>query len=130
MDRTYLSADTLKEVDNLDLKLDQAILDFVARYTPPGLPITQLMLQKGAIVCLMHSFSIKRGLVKNRRAVLVDVGNHLVTVHCLVATRGVNCVDKELILIPHITFSHPPPSGTHSPGQAISAGFGVSDHAQ
>ncbi|KIO21906.1 hypothetical protein M407DRAFT_28545 [Tulasnella calospora MUT 4182] len=99
---------------NTDIKdrlEDQAILDFVARHTPPGVSNAQLVLQKGAIVCLMRNFSIARGLVKNMRVVVVDVGNHLVTIRHLIATGGVNCVDEELLLIPHIIFSHPLPSG-------------------
>lgn len=110
MDRTYFAADTLKETDDLDLEPDQAILDFVARHTPPGLPDTQLVLRKGAIVRMMRNFSIERGLVKNMRGVVVDVGNRLVTIRRLVAAGGVNRIDDELLLIPRITFCHPLPS--------------------
>lgn len=100
MDRTYLAADSLKEADEVGLEPSQAMLNFAAHHTPPGLPDAHLALRTNTIVRLMRNFSIERGLVKNMRAVITDVGNRLITIRRL--TGHV----VEDLLIPRITFTH------------------------
>lgn len=109
--RSYLAADSLKEADEADVEGEQGILDYVARKTPPGLPAHSLTLKAGAIVRLLRNFSIDRGLTKNVRGVVYDVGNRLVTIRLLLTFNGVDQLDTENILIPRITFSDQLSSG-------------------
>ena len=111
--RTYLAADTLKEVDNAGLISPDSALDYVARQTPPGLPSHTLTIKINGVYRLLRNFSLDRGLVKNVRVVVVDVGSRLVTVRLIRPSNSDSTAseDGEDILIPRITFLHQLPSG-------------------
>ena len=102
--RTYLSADTLKEADDVGLEQPDAILDYVARHTPPGFPHHTLEIKTNAVFRLLRNFSIDLGLVKNIRVVIVHTGSRLITVRLLRGIGGPNIIDSENILIPRISF--------------------------
>lgn len=109
--RTYLAADSLKEVDDAGIESPNGVLDYVARQTPPGLPPHSLTIKVNAVYRLMRNLSIDRGLVKNVRVVVVSTGARLVTVRLLRGVSGVGDVHVEDILIPRITFEHTLQSG-------------------
>ena len=66
--------DSLKEVDNAGLVSPDSALDYIARQTPPGLPSHTLTIKTGGVYRLLQNFSLDRGLVKNVRVVVIDVG--------------------------------------------------------
>ena len=101
--RTYLAADSLMEIEDAGLESPDAILDFVAHRTIPGLPPHTLSVKVGGVYRLMRNFSLDRGLVKNVRAVVVGVGTRLITIRLL---RDNRVEDINDILIPRITFTH------------------------
>lgn len=71
-----------------------------------------LNIKPNAVFRLLRNFSVDRGLVKNVRVVVVDVGTRLVTVRLLRGIAGaINYIDNEDILIPPINFSTALPSG-------------------
>ncbi|PIL35120.1 hypothetical protein GSI_02908 [Ganoderma sinense ZZ0214-1] len=109
--RTYLAADSLKEVEEAGIESPDTVLDYVARQTPPGLPPHSLTIKVNAVYRLMRNLSIDRGLVKNVRVVVVAIGARLVTVRLLRGVSGVGEIDAEDILIPRITFEHTLHSG-------------------
>ena len=104
--RTYLAADSLKEVDEQGLTAPDSILDYVAQHTPPGLPPQSLTIKTNAVFRLLRNLSVDRGLVKNVRVVVAQVGTRLITVGLLKGVAGgMNQMDNELILIPRICFT-------------------------
>ncbi len=105
LQRTYLAADSLKEVEEAGIESPDTVLDYVARQTPPGLPPHSLTIKVNAVYRLMRNLSIDRGLVKNVRVVVVALGSRLITVRLLRGIAGVGTVDSEDILIPRITFT-------------------------
>ena len=111
--RTYLAADSLKEVEEAGLTPPDSVLDYVARHTPPGMPPHSSTIKTNAIFRLLRNFSLDLGLVKNVRVVIIDVGIRIVTVRLLRGMSGVTgtYVDGEDILIPRISFSSALPSG-------------------
>ena len=109
--RTYLSADTLKEAEDVGLEQPDSILDYVSQHTPPGFPHHTLEIKTNAIFRLLRNFSIDLGLVKNIRVMIVHTGSRLVTVRILRGIGGPNVVDSEDILIPRISFQTTLPSG-------------------
>lgn len=102
--RTYLSADTLKEADDVGLEQPDSVLDYVAQHTPPGFPHHSLEIKTNAIFRLLRNFSIDLGLVKNIRVVIVNTGSRLITVRILRGIGGANAIESEDILIPRISF--------------------------
>ncbi|OBZ77961.1 ATP-dependent DNA helicase pif1 [Grifola frondosa] len=109
--RTYLAADSLKEVEEAGIESPDSMLDYVARQTPPGLPPHSLTIKVNAVYRLLRNLSLDRGLVKNVRVVIVAIGSRLVTVRILRGVGGVSVVEAEDILIPRITFTLSLPSG-------------------
>ncbi|KAF7344341.1 ATP-dependent DNA helicase [Mycena sanguinolenta] len=104
--RTYLAADSLKEVDEQGLTAPDSILDYVAQHAPPGLPPHSLTIKTNTVFRLLRNFSVDRGLVKNVRVVIVQTGIRLITVRLLKGVvGGINIIDNEDILIPRICFS-------------------------
>ncbi|EJD34519.1 helicase [Auricularia subglabra TFB-10046 SS5] len=103
--RTYLSADKIKEEDEAGMpERGTASLDYAARAPLPGLPGHSVTIKTNAVFRLLRNFSISRGLVKNVRVVIVDVGVRLITVRVLRDTVAGVAIDGEDILIPRITF--------------------------
>jgi hypothetical protein len=109
--RVYLAADSLKEVDNAGLVSPDSALDYVARQTPPGLPSHTLTVKTGGVYRLLRNFSLDRGLVKNVRVVVIDVGTRIVTVRLLRPGDPNNGGADDDILIPRISFLYQLPSG-------------------
>jgi hypothetical protein len=102
--RTYVSADLLKEAEDTDIRSPNAILDYVARHPPHGIPPHATMIKTNALFRLLRNFSIERGLVKNTRLLVVSIGNRLITVRHLQENPH-HIIDPEDILIPRITFT-------------------------
>ena len=109
--RVYLAADSLKEVDNAGLVSPDSALDYVAWQTPPGLPSHTLTVKTGGVYQLLRNFSLDKGLVKNVRVVVIDIGTQIVTVRLLRPGDLNNGGADEDILIPRISFLYQLPSG-------------------
>jgi hypothetical protein len=105
--RTYLGADSLKEVEEAGMTPPDSVLDYVAKHTPPGMPPHSLTIKTNSVFRLLRNFSLDLGLVKNVRVVVIDVGVRIVTVRLLRGMSGVTgtYVDSEDILIPRISFT-------------------------
>jgi hypothetical protein len=109
--RTYMASDSLKEITAAGMALPSSVLDYAAKQTPPGLPPHTLRIKIGGIYRLIRNFSVDRGLVKNARVIVSEMGNRLITVR-LIHQRGDNlCTADEDFLIPRICFTHVLPSG-------------------
>jgi len=98
--RTYLAADSLKEANDNNVVPPGSILDYVARKPPTGLPPSDLRVKVGAVYRILRNFSVDRGLVKNTRVVVTELGVRLITVRILGQQHA-----GEDILIPRITFT-------------------------
>ena len=61
------------------------------------------------VYCLLRNLPIERGLVKNTRCHILQLGTRLVTIQPL--TPNSQPMDCEPVLIPRITFTHVLPSG-------------------
>jgi hypothetical protein len=109
--RVYLAADSLKEANNAGLISPDSALDYVARQTPPGLPSHTLTVKTNGLYRLLRNFSLDRGLVKNVRVVIIEIGTRIVTVRILRPQDPNNEIIGEDILIPRISFLHRLPSG-------------------
>jgi hypothetical protein len=109
--RRYLAADTLKEANESGLMSHSAVLDYVARRTPPGLPPHSLVVKTNAVFRLLRNFSVEQHLVKNVRVLVIDVGHRIITVKVLHhQSSSIDGVEQEYI-IPRIDFTHVLPSG-------------------
>ena len=71
---TYFASDSLAESKDAGLLPPQSMLDYVADRTPIGLPPFKMKIKTNTIFRLLCNFSIDRGLVKNTRVVVTDVG--------------------------------------------------------
>lgn len=100
--RTFFAADKLKECEDANLPPSAGVLDYVMRHTPPGLPPHSVSVKVGAVCRLLRNFSIDRGLVKNVRVVVTDVGSRLITVRVICADNS--SPPSEDILLPRIVF--------------------------
>jgi ATP-dependent DNA helicase PIF1 len=109
--RTYFATDDLKESRDVQLPAPTDMLDYVAHHTPPGMPPHNLPIKTNAVFRLMRNLSIDRGLVKNVRVVVIDIGRRVITVRLLRGIGGQRVFDEEDILIPRITFTSELPSG-------------------
>ena len=113
--RRYYAADSLEEhsgvIDEVSpdsndlspLPNPDAILDYVRRQHPNGMPDYSLTVKVGGIYRLLRNFSIDLGLVKNARVEVVGIGSKLITIRVLQhpQTSGIN---PDNILLPRITF--------------------------
>ena len=108
-EKTYMATDSLKEAANCNIRTPNAIIDYV-RHHPPGLPPHQVTIKTNAVYRLLRNFSVDRGLVKNARVCVVDVGVRIITVR-LLNPRGDRFATPEDIVIPLITFTANLPSG-------------------
>src|SRR5882762_7883199 len=109
--RTYMAADSLKEVNAAGMISPHSALDYVARQTPPGLPSHTLTVKVNGIYRLLRNLSIDRGLVKNVRVIVTEVGNRLITVRLVKIREGILHTEDDDILIPCISFTYVLPSG-------------------
>ena len=108
--KTYIATDSLKEAADHNLRSPNSILDYVRHNPPPGIPNHTAVIKTNCIYRLLRNFSVDRGLVKNARVCVVDVGLRLITVR-LLGNRGNRFPTSEDILIPRITFTAKLPSG-------------------
>lgn len=116
--RHFCAADSLEEhtdiMDNSEsdvLPTPDAILDYVSRIRPNGMPDHTLLIKPGGLYRLLRNFSVDRGLVKNTRVVVFGIGQKLITVRLLKSLGGTPFLDHEDILLPRITFKETLPSG-------------------
>ena len=109
-EKIYMATDSLKEADDCNLRSPNAILDYVRHHPPPGIPHHATIIKTNGVYRLLRNFSVDRGLVKNARVRVVDVGVRLIAVR-LLAHRGNRFGNTEDILIPRISFNAKLPSG-------------------
>ena len=116
--RLFCAADSLEEhvdaSDNLEngaLPTPDAVLDYVSKVRPNGMPDHTLLIKLGGVYRLLRNFSVDRGLVKNTRVVVTGIGRKLVTVHLINPIESRSFSDHEDILLPRITFKETLPSG-------------------
>ena len=93
------------------LPTPDAILDYVSKVRPNGMPDHTLLIKLGGVYRLLRNFSVDRGLVKNICVVVTGIGRKLITVHVLKSVGGMSFIDHEDILLPRITFKETLPSG-------------------
>ena len=81
----YLSADTLKEANSVGLATSErnSIIDTAAHCPPPGFPAHQLIVKTNSIFRLLRNFSVDKGLVKNKRVIIIALGRRIITVQCI-----------------------------------------------
>lgn len=103
--KTYTAYDSIKEATDAGLpeEVGSAILDYVARRTPAGVPPHDLRMKVGGVYRLMRNMSPERGCIKNVRAVIQDVGRRLVAVRLLRAENNFQ-PDDHVTLLPRIPF--------------------------
>ena len=116
--RLFYAADSLEEHTNISddsesdiLPNPDAILDYVSKVRPNGMPDHTLLIKLGGVYRLLRNFSVDRGLVKNTRVVVTGIGQKLITVHLLKPVGGTFSPDHEDLLLPRITFKETLPSG-------------------
>ena len=81
-------SDCLKEADDNGLDTHESVLQYVATHTPPGMPPHTLCIKRHGVYRLLRNFSIDRGLVKNARVYISDLGDRLITVQLFETTTG------------------------------------------
>ena len=114
----FCAADSLEEhanvlgdsVDSEALPAPDAILDYVSKVRPKGMPDHTLRIKLGGVYRLLRNFSVDRGLVKNARVLITGIGRKLITVRHL-ASLGGGSFSNQDILLPRITFKDVLPSG-------------------
>jgi hypothetical protein len=106
-----MAADCLKEVNSAGLASPDSVLDYAAKQTPPGLPPHTLQVKVNGIYRLIRNFSVDRGLVKNARVIVTELGNRLITVRLIHQRGSTLYADDEDVLIPRISFTYVLPSG-------------------
>lgn len=110
--RSYHASDSLKEVEDTNLvnTTPDAILDWAATHSLPGLPPTNLILKRGMLVRMMRNFSMDGALVKNTRMAVVDIAPHIITIRLIRPTSEPGPVpaylDTDTRAIPRIPFNH------------------------
>jgi ATP-dependent DNA helicase PIF1 len=116
--RLFCAADSLEEHTNISddsesdaLPAPDAVLDYVSKVRPNGMPDHTLLIKLGGVYRLLRNFSVDRGLVKNTRVVVTGIGQKLITVHLLKSIGSGSFSDREDILLPRITFKETLPSG-------------------
>ena len=107
--RTYFAADTIRESDESNIIPPASILDYNRKRPPRGIPPATLTIKVGMMCRIMRNFSIDRGLVKNARVIVTDIGTRLITIRVLprLPDNGIG----EDILLPRITFTSQLASG-------------------
>lgn len=63
-EHTYLAADSIKEMENVDIPCPTSLLDYISRQTPPGMPTHMLTVKIGGVYRILRNLSVSRGLVK------------------------------------------------------------------
>lgn len=108
--RMFISSDSLKEIEDtgmLDATPD-AMLDWAATHSMPGIPANKLTLKRGMVARLMRNISIDRALVKNTRMTIVDVGPRIIAVRLLRPSNEPgplpSYMDSDIKLITRISF--------------------------
>jgi ATP-dependent DNA helicase PIF1 len=104
-------ANVLEDSESELLPSPDAILDYVAKVRPNGMPDHLLRIKLGGVYRLLRNFSVDRGLVKNARVVVTGIGRRLITVHRLTTFGNGSISNQADILIPRITFKDVLPSG-------------------
>lgn len=114
----FCATDSLEEHTNIledseseVLPSPDAILDYVAKVRPNGMPDHLLKIKLGGVYRLLRNFSVDRGLVKKTRVVITGIGRRLITVRRLTLFGNASISSEVDILLPRITFKDVLPSG-------------------
>ena len=106
--KTYYSSNSIREQEENDHSIHD--LDFLNNLSFPGIPNHQLDLKVNSICCLMRNMSIKEGLVKNARVVVVEMATHHIKVALIRSgTNDITNTDYHFCL-PRIIFYFSPPN--------------------
>ena len=82
----------LAESENEILPTPDAILDYVSKVRPNGMPDHTLRIKLGGVYRLLRNFSVDHGLVKNTRVTITGIGRKLITVRrCRILCLGERC---------------------------------------
>ena len=116
--RLFCAADSLEEHTNISndsesdvLPAPDAVLDYVSKVRPNGMPDHTLLIKLGGVYWLLRNFSVDRGLVKNTRVVVTGIGQKLITIHLLNPASSISVSHYGDIFLPRITFKEALPSG-------------------
>ena len=103
---TYLSCDRVKEVEDPSERLPSAVeSDYLTMLNEPGVPPHRLCLKVGSICSIMRNLSVEKGLVKNARVRIVQLGRYILQVEVL---RDRSSVEDRCFYIPRISFDFQP----------------------
>jgi hypothetical protein len=80
----------LKEVEAFkENQLEQAAIEeYLAAIQEPGIPAHELVLKQGAVCALTRNLSLEKGLVKNTRVMVEEIGRYSVIVRTLTDLAG------------------------------------------
>ena len=80
---SYYSADIVKENDEIISDHPEATPDYLAMLTQNGIPAHQLRLKEGCICSLMRNMSVRHGLVKNARLIVLRLHRRFIEVRVI-----------------------------------------------
>lgn len=102
--RKFYAADSLENPEDVDDTAPALLLEKAQRESIPGIPAHALDVKVHGVYRLLCNFAPERGLVKNTRVVVVNVGKKIITVRMLRGVGGVGSMESEDILISRIPF--------------------------
>jgi hypothetical protein len=102
---TYLSYDTIKELDGEDSQLPTAAqADLLSMLNESGVPSYELSLKVGCIASVMRNLSMDQGLVKNVRVQVIGLRSNIVCVQKLHSPS----TEAQPLYLPRINFEFQP----------------------
>ena len=63
----------------------EMISDFLALYSEPGIPRSQINLKVGCVCLLMRNLSVSLGLVKNARVIVRELGRFTILIETILS---------------------------------------------
>jgi hypothetical protein len=95
---SYYSADIVKENDEIISDHPEATPDYLAMLTQNGIPAHQLRLKEGCICSLMRNMSVRHGLVKNARLIVLRLHRRFIEVRVINNRTGqlgdIHCIPR------------------------------------
>jgi hypothetical protein len=95
---SYYSADIIKENDEIISDHPEATPDYLAMLTQNGIPAHQLRLKEGCICSLMRNMSVRHGLVKNARLIVLHLHRRFIEVRVINNRTGqlgdIHCIPR------------------------------------
>jgi hypothetical protein len=95
---SYYSADIVKENDEIISNHPEATPDYLAMLTQNGIPAHQLRLKEGCICSLMRNMSVRHGLVKNARLIVLRLHRRFIEVRVINNRTGqlgdIHCIPR------------------------------------